>query len=44
VRFVKENIAHSSKANNYCDVGCNGDVWTAIHSVSGHPSQTADVQ
>jgi prepilin-type processing-associated H-X9-DG protein len=43
VRMIKENVAHASKSNNYCDVGCNGDVWTAMHTVSGHPNQTPEV-
>jgi len=43
VRFLKENIAHSDKNGNYHDYGANGDIWTALHSVAGHPAQTSDM-
>jgi type II secretory pathway pseudopilin PulG len=40
VKFIKENIPHSSVNGNYCGHGCNGDLWTALHTVAGHPHET----
>ena len=43
VKFLKENIPHSSVNGNYCGHGCNGDLWTALHTLAGHPHETPNV-
>lgn len=39
VKFLKSNIPHSDKSNNYCGHGCSGDLWTALHIIAGHHDQ-----